>query len=145
MTETQTPLEEAVEGTSFEELAYVLLEEARLRCKLLLEEDRVTSDHAVRATLSALYGDLGVAGYYACARLEPERRRELLALARARSVRHDDAHGGSVHQLTDVTAAATRSVERALTITGLLDDIHLAHVHVMLACETLDALFVLQP
>jgi hypothetical protein len=50
-----------------------------------------------------------------------------------------------VRELTDVTAAATRSIERALTLTGLLDHINLAHVHVLSACETLDALFALQP
>jgi hypothetical protein len=141
MTETQTSFNE---GTSSEELAYMLLEEARLRCKSLLEEERATSDDVGTLTVDRLYADLGIAGYFASARLEPGRRRELLAHAYARSRRHDGLDGGSVRQLTDVTAAATRSVERALTLTGLLDHIHLAHVHVMSACETLDALFALQ-
>jgi hypothetical protein len=91
-----------------------------------------------------LYGELGIAGYYASARLEPDRRRELLALAHTRSRRQQDPDSGSVRQLTRVTAAATRSVESALALTGLLDHIHLAHVHVMSACETLDALFALR-
>jgi hypothetical protein len=135
------PFEEA---TSSEELAYILLEEARLRCKALLEEEeRASSDDSGTLTIDRLYRELGIAGYYASARLEPNRRRELLAQAHASSRRHDDIDGGSVRQLTDVTAAATRSVERALALTGLLDHIHLAHVHVMSACETLDALFAL--
>ena len=97
MTETQTLFDE---GTSSEELAYILL--------------------------------------------EPDRRRELLALAHTRSRRQEDADSGSVRQLTRVTAAATRSVDSALALTGLLDHIHLAHVHVMSARETLDALFALR-
>jgi hypothetical protein len=131
------------EGTSSEELAYILLEEARLRCKSLLEEEQATSDDTGTLTVDRLYGQLGIAGYYASARLEPDRRRELLALAHTRS-RRDDADSGAVRQLTRVTAAATRSVESALALTGLLDHIHLAHVHVMSACETLDALFALR-
>jgi hypothetical protein len=135
------PFEDA---TSSEELAYILLEEARLRCKALLEEEeRALSDDLGTLTIDRLYGELGIAGYHASAQLEPHRRRELLAQAQASSRRHDDTDGGSVRQLTDVTAAATRSVERALALTGLLDHIHLAHVHVMSACETLDALFAL--
>jgi len=143
-TETQTSFEEA---TSSEELAYMLLEEARLRCKSLLEDERGSSDDMGRLTGDRLYGELGIAGYYVSARLEPDRRRELLAKARARSPGspgHDDTDRGSVRELVDVTAAATRSVERALALTGLLDHVHLAHVHVMSACETLDALFALQ-
>jgi hypothetical protein len=135
MTETQTLFDE---GTSSEELAYMLLEEARLRCKSLLEEERASSDDAGALTVDRLYGELGIAGYYASARLEPDRRRELLALAHTRSRRQEDPDSGSVRQLTDVTAAATRSVERALALTGLLVHIHLAYVHVMSACETLD-------
>jgi hypothetical protein len=91
--------------------------------------------------MNGLYGDLGTAGYYASTRLEPARRRQLLAQARSRSDRGDAT---SVRALADVTAAATRTVERALTITGLLDHMHLAHIHVMSACEALDAMFALQ-
>ena len=143
-TETQAPI---IDDANSEELAYVLLEEARLRCRALLEEERDSSDDSGLVTIEDLYCDLGIAGYYVSARLEPNRRRELLAHARARSrLRNDPNHpsGEPVLELTDVTAAATRSVERALAVTGLLDHIHLAHVHVMSACETLDALFALQ-
>lgn len=145
MTETQTS---ADVSTSSEELAYLLLEEARLRCKALLDEEAETHEDPDSLTLGGLYGDLGIAGYYASARLEPERRRQLLTQARARSgVRAADRASDStdsVRALADVTAAATRTVERALTITGLLDHMHLAHIHVMSACETLDAMFALQ-
>lgn len=121
----------------------MLLEEARLRCKSLLDEERQAPDDL--GTLSDLYSDLGVAGYHASARLEPGRRRQLLVHAHARCERTGEASEASIRQLADVTAAATRSVERALTITGLLEDMHIAHVHVMSACETLDAVFALQP
>jgi len=129
-------------STSSEELAYMLLEEARLRCRALLEDSSeglyLDPDGL---SLNGLYGDLGIAGYYASTRLEPDRRRQLLARAHARSDR-DDAT--SARALADITGAATRTVERALTITGLLDHMHLAHIHVMSACEALDAMFALQ-
>lgn len=139
MAETQTVDEKS---TSSEELAYMLLEEARLRCQALLED----SDHGAYLdrdclSLNGLYGDLGIAGYYASTRLDPARRRQLLAQAHARSDRGEPT---SVRALADVTAAAIRTVERALTITGLLDHMHLAHIHVMSACESLDAMFAMQ-
>jgi hypothetical protein len=140
MTEIQTS---ADASTSCEELAYMLLEEARLRCKALIDEDYDASDDHVR--LGELYGDLGVAGYHASARLEPSRRRQLLSHAHARCTRGVDGTEASARQLADVTAAATRSVERALTITGLLEHMHVAHIHAMSACEALDAMFALQP
>ncbi len=121
----------------------MLLEEARLRCKSLLDEEHRASGDL--GALSDLYGDLGVAGYYASARLEPRRRRQLLAHAHVRCSRGVDGAETSVRQLADVTAAATRSVERALTITGLLEHMHIAHIHVMSACEALDAMYALQP
>ena len=129
------------QGTSSEELSYMLLEEARLRCKLLLDDSQEVAVDPDSLSLNGLYGDLGIAGYYASSRLEPSRRRQLLAQAHARSDRGDN---GSVRALADVTAAATRTVERALTITGLLDHMHLAHIHVMSACEALDAMFAMQ-
>ena len=139
MAETQTLVEKS---TSSEELAYMLLEEARLRCGSLLDDDSEDCwPDPDGLSLNGLYGDLGIAGYYASARLEPVRRRQLLAQAHARSDRGDN---GSVRALADVTAAATRTVERALTITGLLDHMHLAHIHVMSACEALDAMFAMQ-
>lgn len=138
MAEMQTVDEK---GTSSEELAYMLLEEARLRCRSLLEESPESHSDPDSLSLTGLYGDLGIAGYYASARLEPARRRQLLAQARARSGRGDAT---SVRTLADVTAAATRTVERALTVTGLLDHMHLAHIHVMSACESLDAMFAMQ-
>lgn len=139
MAESQTLVEKS---TSSEELAYILLEEARLRCQSLLAERDDSYFDPDGVSLTGLYSDLGIAGYYASARLEPARRRQLLAQAHARSDRGDAM---SVRALADVTAAATRTVERALTVTGLLDHMHLAHIHVMSACEALDAMFALQP
>jgi hypothetical protein len=136
MAETHTLVEKS---TSSEELAYMLLEEARLRCQALVEDSQDDSYiDPDGLSLNGLYCDLGTAGYYASARLEPARRRQLLAQAHARSDRGDAT---SVRALADVTAAATRTVERALTVTGLLDHMHLAHIHVMSACESLDAMF----
>lgn len=141
MAETEMQLENS---TSSEELAYMLLEEARFRCKSLLDDSGECYVDPDGLSLNGLYGDLGIAGYYASARLEPDRRRQLLGQARARSDRDDSVGSGGVRALTDVTAAATRTVERALTVTGLLDHMHLAHIHVMSACEALDAMFALQ-
>lgn len=139
MAESQTLVDKS---TSSEELAYILLEEARLRCRSLLGDRDDCCFDRDGVSLHGLYSNLGIAGYYASARLEPARRRQLLAQAHARSDRGDPT---SVRTLADVTAAATRTVERALTVTGLLDHMHLAHIHVMSACDALDALFVLQP
>lgn len=118
----------------------MLLEEARLRCQSLLDDGHDSRVDPDRLSLNGLYGDLGIAGYYASARLDPGRRRQLLAQAHARS----GSDATSVRALADVTAAATRTVERALTVTGLLDHMHLAHIHVMSAGESLDAMFALQ-
>lgn len=146
MAETETLIEKS---TSSEELAYMLLEEARLRCHALLADSADGFSGSTAGfyvdpdglSLNGLYGDLGIAGYYASARLDPARRRQLLAQAHNRAERGDPA---SVRALADVTAAATRTVERALTITGLLDHMHIAHIHVMSACEALDAMFAVQ-
>lgn len=132
------------QGTSSEELAYMLLEEARLRCRSMLDDGQEADADPDGLSLSGLYADLGIAGYYASARLEPARRKQLLAQAHARCDR-SICTASSVRALADVTAAATRTVERALTVTGLLDHMHLAHIHVMSACETVDAMFALQP
>ncbi len=130
----------------------MLLEEARLRCKALLDEEHEAGLESIppgeadpdRLSLSGLYGDLGIAGYYASARLEPARRRQLLAQAHARCEGAGGPPGNSERALANVTAAATRTVERALTVTGLLDHMHLAHIHVMSACEALDTVLALQ-
>ena len=140
MTEIQTRLQH---GTSAEELAYMLLEEARLRCKSLLDESSKTDADPDGLSMNGLYGDLGIAGYYASARLEPARRKQLLAQARARCERGSTETAGSAQELADVTAAATRTVKRALTVNGVLDHMHLAHIHVMSACEALESLFAL--
>jgi len=132
------------QGTSSEELAYMLLEEARLRCELLLDGSDVADMDPDCLSLTGLYGDIGLAGYYASARLEPARRRALLEQARARCERRIGGTSSSVRALIEVTAAATRTVERALTVTDLLDHMHLAHIHVMSACEALDTMFALQ-
>jgi hypothetical protein len=140
MAETQMPLETS---TSSEELAYMLLEEARLRCGLLLDDSGESGVDPDGLSLNGLYGDLGTAGYYASARLAPARRRQLLSQAHARSERYG-VDESSVRALVDVTAAATRAVERALTVTGLLDHMHVAHIHVLSACDALDSMFAVQ-
>ncbi len=132
-------------NTSSDELAYMLLEEARLRCQLLLDDIEEACVEPGGLSLSGLYGDIGIAGYYASARFDPARRKELLAQAYARCERGVGGTASSVAALAEVTAAATRTVEHALTVTGLHDHMHLAHIHVMSACEALDAMFVLQP
>ncbi|MGH2871919.1 MAG: hypothetical protein ACRDL5_05605 [Solirubrobacteraceae bacterium] len=129
-------------STSSEELAYMLLEEARLRCPPLLDDGDESHLDLDGLSLHGLYSDLGTAGYYASARLDPARRRQLLAQAHARSERHGVGER-SLHALADVTAAATRMVERALTVTRPLDHMHLAHIYVMSASEALDAMSAL--
>lgn len=120
----------------------MLLEEARLRCRSLLDYSDGVCDGPDGHGLQGLYGELGAAGYHVSARLDPARRRQLLAQAHARAVSHG-AGEGPIRALADVTAAAIRTVERALTMTGLLDHMQVAHFHVMSAGEALDAMFAL--
>ncbi len=72
------------QGTSSEELAYMLLEEARLRCESLVEDRSEADPDPDCLSMTGLYGDIGIAGYYASARLDPARRKVLLAQAHAR-------------------------------------------------------------
>ena len=140
--ETQQTIEQ---GTSSEELAYMLLEEARLRCELLVDDSSEADLDPDCLSLTGLYGDIGLAGYYASARLEPARRKVLLAQAHARCQRGVGGTASSVRVLAEATAAAARTVECALTVTEPLDHMHLAHIHLMSACEVLDTMFALQP
>lgn len=131
-----------------EEIAYVLLEEARLRCLPLLGDERDCEPDLDRLSLNGLYRDLGIAGYYASSHLEPPRRRQLLAEAHRRSEPRSDSFDDAglddtVRALVDVIADATRAVEHALARTGLSDHMHLSHIHVLSACEALDAILAL--
>jgi hypothetical protein len=65
-----------------DEQAYLLLEEARLRCLRLCEE---ALTRARRRQLEVAYREIGMAGYMASSRIPSDRRRRLLWQAHERS------------------------------------------------------------
>jgi hypothetical protein len=113
--------------------AYVLLEEARLRCERVLE---VVGDAPL---LGQLHRELGLAGFFASSCVPPDKRRE------SRDRAHDRC--GSEAALGDDERALGRLVERAqkvvesgLTAPVPTDYMHLAHIHVLQARDLLTEL-----
>jgi hypothetical protein len=133
-----------------ESMAFTLLETARLRCELVALRDSVEE-----AELREVHRDLGLAGYYACAEFGREQRLECLALAHGECDNHPllDLRT-AIETIFDEAAAAADALADALTelelpSRGELSDVqrhlahvHAAHLHVMSAAETLDALLI---
>jgi AraC-like DNA-binding protein len=112
-------------------LAYTLLENARLRCEYLLQ---------VRAnkSLITIRRDLGLAGYHVSTQFYPALRAGCLAVA------HHDANA-AVHDTrrSELRAIFEHVVTAGDALTGALaitprDYLHLAHLHVASAAESLD-------
>jgi hypothetical protein len=106
--------------------AYVLLEEARLRCEDLIA-------HAVtareRSSLGQIHRELGMAGWIISAEIESGQRLQLLAGARDRSRR-------PVLNAGNALASAALLAEDALTRglaqeDPLSDQLQLAHLHLL--------------
>lgn len=113
-------------------LAYTLLEIARLRCERLLHT--APGDRA----LNAIHRDLGLAGYYASAELHPAVRTHCLAVAHAQS--ELDVHSGrraALDAMFEGAASACDALTAALVIAAA-DHLHLAHLHLSSAAESLD-------
>lgn len=109
--------------------AYVLLEEARLRC-LRLRDEAVAEPRL--AMLAVAYREFGMAGYMASSRIPSERRLRLLAEARERCGRAT----GTAHPLRalmQLAASAAIAVERALVAPGITDHLQTAAEHLVRA------------
>ncbi|HTW13324.1 MAG TPA: hypothetical protein VME01_11305 [Solirubrobacteraceae bacterium] len=120
------------EVTFAEELAYTLLEEARLRCERLIAGDFDVN------LMRRLHREVGFAGYCAGERLVAYDRRMLLELARehAEDQREID---DELSIMVGVIAAGSHAVTRALSATANSEHVQQANVHLTAACELLEA------
>lgn len=122
----QAPLE------TTEQLAYTLLETARIRCERLRPTwDEDSELHRVRR-------ELGLAGYHASSEIEEETRRRCLALAHSEAVMPRSTEIRSVTQtIFEESLAALDTLIGALSEEPL-DHLEMARWHTMSASETLD-------
>jgi len=114
--------------------AYLLLEEARLRCEALRE----ASSGAQRDALHRLHREIGRAGLLASARIPTYTRHELLAQARVACAGATADRREATRALVLVVGRAQRAVERALGPPELSDHIGRARRHVLGALELLE-------
>ena len=116
--------------------AYVLVEQARLRCEHF--HGNAGAD-AERFALEQIHRELGMAGWMISSTLDPVQRLPLLAAAHlqatAPALHHIDAHA-----LAAVVIEGEDAVVAALTRDAGSDHMHLAHLHLLYAMELLAAL-----
>jgi hypothetical protein len=116
-----------------EEQAYVLVEQARLRCERF--RDCAGTD-GERVVLGRVHREIGMAGWLASAALEPARRLSLLTAAR-RYALTPVVHSRSTHALVAAAIEGEDAVTEALTLDGDSDDLHSARLHLLCAMELL--------
>lgn len=121
--------------------AYVLVEEARLRCEALRAAAR---DEARGHELRRLHRELGLAGLYASANVPSRTRRALLGGVHDRC----DQPGASIAStggLLRTMRRALRAARRSLTKDGPADHMELARLHLLRAMEFLTPTAVSRP
>jgi hypothetical protein len=111
-----------------DEAAYVLIEEARLRCARLRDRERAEGS---AVALDRVHRELGLAGYFASSALPRRRRLPALDRARARCVSNELSLSPAIRLLETLVSRARRAVESALGVPELSDHMHLAHVHIL--------------
>lgn len=118
-----------------DELAYTLLEEARLRCEQLVAEAGTRSE---RMVLGWIHRELGMAGWLVSSQLVPDRRLARLADAHHRSDRAISAvdRPGT---LAEVVICGEDAVAEQLVHGDLSDDLQRTHRHLLRAIDMLDA------
>jgi hypothetical protein len=116
-----------------DERAYVLLEEARLRCERLGLEARTDAE---RISMELIHKELGMAGWLASSEIDSGRRLELLATAHDRST-ETMLQPPKNHALAGVASSAEDAVAEGLAGSGQSDHMHLAHLHLLRALELL--------
>jgi len=116
-----------------ERVAYTLLETARIRC------ERLPARPILESRLRTAHRDLGLAGYYACADLDPQTRAECLEIAQAEcdSSLSDDPRL-ILATIFDEALTACDSLAAAIPL-AVGDHVDTAHMYVLAACEALDA------
>jgi len=119
-----------------EEHAYVLVEQARLRCERF---HRMVGTDADRLALEQIHRELGMAGMSISSSLDPVRRLSLLAAAHWQAT-NPTLHARHAHALAAVVIEGEDAVVAALTRDTGSDHMHLAHLHLLCAMEQLGAL-----
>jgi hypothetical protein len=134
MSHTLTTIEVAqLEGDAH---AYVLVEQARLRCE---EFHHSVGTDAERLTLERIHREIGMAGWLVSSTLAPVSRLRLLAAAH-RQATTPTLHLRLAHALAAVVIEGEDAVVAALTRDTGSDHMHLAHLHLLCAMELLAAL-----
>jgi hypothetical protein len=118
-----------------DERAYVLVEQARLRCERF--QHGVSTD-AERLVLERIHRELGMAGWLVSSRLDPVRRLSHLAAAH-RHAMTPTLHTTDAHALAAVVIEGEDAVVAALTRDPGSDHMHVAHLHLLCAMELLAA------
>ncbi len=117
--------------------AYLLVEEARLRCERLRgQADRGTG----QAKLERLHRELGLAGLCASSNLPRPLRLALLGTAHERCARPAPDATDPLEALASSIRTSERAVRRGAGAPGLSDHLHLAHVHLLRGQELLEEL-----
>jgi hypothetical protein len=119
-----------------DEHAYMLLEQARLRCEHFRDGVGTVDE---RVALERIHRELGMAGRSASAELDPARRRQLLAEAHRHAIT-PRLHSRHAHALAAVVIGGEDAVVAALARDADNDHMHLAHLHLICALEQLAAL-----
>jgi hypothetical protein len=118
-----------------DERAYLLLEEARLRCEALRDG---TSNDEERRRLASLYGELGLAAFLVSSDIPPRRRRALLELARTQSARPASEPSDPAHALVALTLRAQAAMEHGAMSPALIAHMERAWVYLRRAQERLE-------
>jgi hypothetical protein len=115
-------------------MAYLLLEEARLRLERILTRSDAT---AVRQRRLKLHRELGLAGFVASASIPRGRRLAAAARAHEWCFRDTAVEQNGEPMLLTLVGQALRAVEDGLAVPTLSDQMHLTHVHLLNAQELL--------
>jgi hypothetical protein len=121
--------------------AYVLVEEARLRCERICAASPRTRQSSL---LAALHRELGLAGYHCSEDLDATNRQLLLEQARQRATAKDAHATDEITLLVSITASARRALADHRDDDESAARMHVALMHLLCAAELLDGL-VAQP
>jgi hypothetical protein len=119
-----------------DEHAYMLVEQARLRCEHF--HDSVATD-TERLALEQIHRELGMAGWLISSPLDSVRRLGLLAAAHLQAT-IPTLHPRQAHTLAAIVIEGEDAVVAALMHDTGSDHMHLAHLHLLYAMELLAAL-----
>jgi hypothetical protein len=114
--------------------AYVLVEEARLRCEAL--RAAATADER-RRELRRVHRDLGLCGLYASTNIPSTTRCALLSQVHARCERLGRGGAGTTRGLRRTVRRAARALRSAVDKVGPADHLKLAQLHLLRAMEFL--------